>query len=304
MAGYVERDAAPSQADCDCAVAAAENAARAAGVTIRELSSLAEFEAVYHLYDLIWRPEPENPPITTELLRALTKSGNYVAGAFAGDQLLGAGVGFFEAPAAGALHSHIAGVSAEARGRSVGFALKLHQRAWALLRGVSTIAWTFDPLAARNAYFNLVKLGAVPVEYLPDFYGGIRDQLNGVDDTDRLLVRWQLLTPRVVAACGGTVSPAHAKSELSDGAVVALGRSEHGNPVPGSTDAATLLVAIPPNIEALRADDPGRAAEWRTALRDVLGGLLTGSARVVGFDPSGWYVLSTAAAATPKETDR
>jgi len=33
------------------------------------------------------------------------------------------------------------------------------------------IAWTYDPLIRRNAYFNLVKLGARPVEYLRNFYG-------------------------------------------------------------------------------------------------------------------------------------
>src|SRR5699024_8773798 len=106
-------------------------------------------------YDRIWRPDPANPPVTTELLRALTKAGNYVTGAYDGAELIGACVGFFGEPAGAALHSHIAGVTGAARGRHVGFALKLHQRAWALRRGVREIAWTFDPLIRRNAYFNL-----------------------------------------------------------------------------------------------------------------------------------------------------
>ena len=89
-------------------------------------------------------------------------------------------------------------------GRHVGFALKLHQRAWALLRGVSEIAWTFDPLVSRNAYFNLVKLGAQPAEYLPNFYGTMLDTINGDDDSDRLLVRWRLRSPHVVAAAAAS----------------------------------------------------------------------------------------------------
>ena len=60
------------------------------------------------------------------------------------------------------------------RGSSVGFALKQHQRAWALQRGLSRITWTFDPLVRRNAYFNLVKLGATAVAFHRDFYGSMR----------------------------------------------------------------------------------------------------------------------------------
>ena len=109
------------------------------------------------------------------VLRAFSKVGNYVGGAFDGGHLVGACVGFFAAPSEDSLHSHIAGVAPSSLGRSVGFALKVHQRSWAMLRGVSEIAWTFDPLVGRNAHFNLAKLAARPVEYLPNFYGTMLD---------------------------------------------------------------------------------------------------------------------------------
>lgn len=67
----------------------------------------------------------------------------------------------------GALHSHVSGVSADARGRGVGRALKRHQRVWALTPGVGTVTWTFDPLLHRNARFDLAVLGAVADGYLP-----------------------------------------------------------------------------------------------------------------------------------------
>jgi predicted GNAT superfamily acetyltransferase len=247
---------------------------------------------VYRLYDGIWRPDPTNPPVTTELLRALAKAGNYVAGAFDGTELVGACVGFFGAPGGEAMHSHIAGVSAAALGRSVGFALKLHQRAWALQRGVGEIRWTFDPLVSRNAYFNLVKLGASITEYLPNFYGGMRDGINDGDETDRLLVRWDLDAGAVTAACAGRTGPCDAEYERARGAVVGLARSPQGLPVPGTLDGETVLVAVPPNIQALRSADPACAKQWRAAVRDVLAPLLAGGARVAGFDRTGWYVLS------------
>lgn len=275
----------------DAAVQAADAAASAAGITVRELSDLADLEAVYRLYDDIWRPDPSNPPVTTELLRALTKAGNYVAGAYDGARLVGACVGFFAAPAEEAMHSHIAGVAAGMRGRNVGFALKLHQRAWALLRGVSEIAWTFDPLVGRNAYFNLVKLGAVATEYLPNFYGGMRDSINGGDDTDRLLVHWDLDSPTVVSAAAGQYHRGDVEAERARGAVVALGSSELGAPVPGSLDGEVSLVSVPTDIAAMRLSDPGQAKEWRVAVRESLGALIADGAQVTGFDRSGWYIV-------------
>jgi predicted GNAT superfamily acetyltransferase len=244
---------------------------------IRELTSLADFAAVARLFDEIWRPGPDERTVTVDLLRALTKAGNYVAGAFDGDRLAGAALGFFGPPATGTLHSHIAGVSPAARG--LGFALKLHQRQWALDRGVTTIAWTFDPLVSRNAYFNLAKLGATPVEYLANFYGLMSDEINAGDDSDRLLVHWDLRRP-----VGG------AALDLSK-AVVALDRSGE-LPLPGSADGETVLIAVPADIEKLRTADPPAARAWRRALRAVLQPLLASGACVAGFDRSGWYVVT------------
>lgn len=276
--------------DLERAVRAADAAARAAGVSVRELTLLAELEAVVDLFSTIWG-RSANPPMTLELLRAFTKAGNYVGGAVDGERLVGACVGFFHAPAEDALHSHIAGVSKAAAGRGVGFALKLHQRAWALLRGVSDVAWTFDPLVARNAYFNLVKLAARPAEYLPNFYGAMADAINGDDDSDRLLVRWPLRAGAVVRACSGHGVGAVADDEIRTGAVVALGVAEDGGPRPGRLDGTTSLVAVPGDIEGLRAADPDLAQRWRCAVRDALTSLVGGGGRIDGFDRAGWYVV-------------
>src|SRR6476620_7854494 len=104
--------------DLDEAVQAADSAALAAGVSVRELAHLAELEDVVTLFASIWGRD-SNPPMTLELLRAFTKAGNYVGGAFDGDRLVGACVGFFHAPAEDALHSHIAGVHRDVAGRHV-----------------------------------------------------------------------------------------------------------------------------------------------------------------------------------------
>jgi predicted GNAT superfamily acetyltransferase len=287
---HVVTDTKTAGPELDHAVHAAAVAARAAGVSVRDLADLSELNQVVGLFAAIWG-RATNPPVTIELLRAFTKAGNYVAGAFEDDRLVGACVGFVHASAGDALYSHIAGVSASAAGRSVGFALKLHQRAWAMARDLSEIAWTFDPLVARNAYFNLVKLAARPTEYLTNFYGPMIDAINGDQDSDRLLVRWPLRDRAVVRASTGDTAAVVAADEVTAGAVRALDIAEDGSPVPGRLDGAVSLVAVPPDVERLRAADPVLARRWRLALRDALTGLVDAGGRIDGFDRAGWYVV-------------
>lgn len=272
------------------AMRAADVAASAAGVVVSELTSLEDLEAVVRLYAAIWGRD-SSPSVPLELLRALTKAGNYVAGAFDGEHLVGACVGFFTTPTERALHSHIAGVAAEALGRKIGFALKVHQRAWSLQRGLTAISWTFDPLISRNAHFNLVKLRARATEYLPNFYGTLADDINRSSDTDRLLVRWHLLDPEVAAACAATTTPASGRAHLRAGAVVALGASDADAPVPGRLDGRVSLVAVPADIEAIRRTRPELAVRWREAARSTMTTLAAANAHITGFDRAGWYIV-------------
>jgi predicted GNAT superfamily acetyltransferase len=290
---------APS-ATAATAAADALAAATAAGVELRELHDPAELRLVQRLFEEIWRPAPENPPpVTAELLRALAHAGNYVAGAWAGERLAGACMGFLSGPGGThgggrALHSHIAGVAPGTQRRGVGFALKLHQRAWALARGLPLAVWTFDPLVARNAWFNLTKLGADASEYLPDFYGPMTDAINAGDASDRLLVAWRLDDPTVAAACAGSPAEPDPEALRAAGAEVALDQDAGGLPVAGTADAPVLLVRVPRDVEGLRASDPAAASRWRHAVREVLGGLLAEGATVTGFARPGCYVLRKA----------
>ena len=288
---------------------AAGRAAKSAGVVIRELGTIDELGAMIALFDRIWAPEPGNSSLRLDMSLAMVKAGNYAAGAFdlATGELLGACIGFFGPPSRAELHSHIAGVGPAGLGRAVGFALKLHQRAWCLHRNVRAIAWTYDPLIRRNGYFNLVKLGARPVEYLPNFYGTMDDAINGGTETDRLLVHWDLCSELVADASCGRTRQASFAAEQVGGAATVLSAGLDGLPVPGfpagrppaagpaadgRPGVRTLLVGVPADIEAMRASDPAAATAWRTALRGVLAPLLDGGARVTGFDRDGWYVIS------------
>jgi predicted GNAT superfamily acetyltransferase len=266
LAGAAEWHQAAAQAKAPEWHQAAERAQTAAGVQVRPLSAVAEMVQAAEVLGGIWG-QGGHLPLTPELLRALAATENYVAGAFDADTLVGVLVGFHSMADFGELHSHIAGVSAARAGRSIGFALKQHQRAWAIDRGIAVIEWTFDPLVARNAHFNLVKLGADATRYLPDFYGPMTDAINAGDSTDRLLVRWRLTAPQAVAAARG------------DRRVLPAG--------PGLTH-----IPIPPDIEALRRTDPGAARAWRERVAEALAPALARGHRIVGFDSARGYAVA------------
>jgi len=280
------------------AVLAAADAARHSAVRLVDLDQLDQLRAVQALFDSIWHPAPDNRPVTVELMRALGKAGNPLTGAYEGTRLVGACVGFFAAPCGTSLHSHVTGVAADAQRRSIGRALKLHQRAWALERGVTRITWTFDPLVRRNAWFNLARLAATPQEYLRDFYGTMADTINGDDQSDRLLTGWALDSDRVAAAVAGEPVVVDLTALRAAGAVAVVSPGPDGGPLvtPGDPDTVRL-VAVPADVEGLRSRAPELAAQWRLAVRDALGGALDAGARVRGFAREGWYVVDGAAAA-------
>ena len=260
------------------AIAMAEEALLAAGVVVRGLDTLEGVLAAEALLSEVWR-SPGKPPLSAEVMRAVEHAGGYVTGAYDGERMLAASSGFLAMASDGGvvLHSHISGVLPEAQGRRIGYALKLHQRAWALERGIQTITWTFDPLVRRNAWFNLAKLGAVGDEYLVDFYGPMSDGLNAGEPTDRLFARWDLLTPNTSGSDDGRLL-----LDEQDGLPVVVAAAEPGT---------TSLVRLPADIEALRVADPGAARSWRLAVREVLAPLAEGGARVTGVTRDGSLVV-------------
>jgi predicted GNAT superfamily acetyltransferase len=250
----------------------------------------------------VWDATGPGLPMSAHLIRALAHTGNYVAGAWAGQDLVGASVGFLGLEQGVIdLHSHITGVARRAQGRHVGLALKQHQRAWALERGIGEITWSFDPLVRRNAWFNLVRLRAVAVGYHPDFYGPMEDGINAGDESDRCLVRWDLKAAEVVAAA--VVSGGHDSepSETPPGALVWLDQDSEGDPVVvgdrlagdvAPDGAGPRLCRMPADIEALRAGAPDRARAWRRALRATLGAAMSAGWVAGAVTREGCYVLT------------
>lgn len=251
----------------------AREAARSAGVELRALGSLRDFDDAIEVMTATWGPYQLLP---REVLTALAHSGNVPWGAFDGETLVGFVLGWAGVDGEGLhVHSHMLAALPDRRHRGVGYALKLAQRALALEQGIRVARWTFDPLVARNAWFNLGKLGATADRFGRAFYGDMPDDLNRGDRTDRLVARWAL-EPRPSAR----PAPADLPTVLA-----ALGDPAAPEPRAGERPAGRGGIAeIPRDHAELRARDPQLGRRWRDATADALEACFAAGLVVTGFD--------------------
>lgn len=108
-------------------------------------------------------------------------------------------------------YSHMMAVHKEYQNLGLGARLKWAQRERALAEGRSFIKWTWEPMQARNAYFNLNRLGVVVRAYGENFYGtdyvtDPEQQTSGAKGLpgDRLFAGWELSSLRVVELARGS----------------------------------------------------------------------------------------------------
>jgi predicted GNAT superfamily acetyltransferase len=263
---------------------------------IRELNEIEDLRELAELFAVVWG-RPGEPPISSDTLKALVHSGNYVCGAHLHRRLVGGLVGWLGGRPPGKLrmHSHILGVLPGSDTHGLGFELKQHQRGWCLAREVTLIEWTTDPLVRRNAYFNLTKLGAQARQYLVNFYGQMSDGINVGEESDRLLISWQLDSDATESAATGRPTEPQVDELLRSGAAKVLSVGEAGEPVEATAGARVLLCQVPEDIVAVRRTDPALARAWRLALRRAFVEALAAGYEVSGATRSGWYVLESQA---------
>jgi len=228
--------------------------------SIRVLHHLNEMQQLQVCTDLVWGPGAGNM-VSADFLMALSHAGGYVSGAFtstdSGEIMVACSFGMLAQHRGDwCLHSHITGVIPELQNSGLGTAMKNHQKQWALDAGLTAITWTFDPLVRRNAWFNIERLGANAVEFHINFYGPLNDEINGDDETDRLLARWNIDSPRA-----------------------------------RTTDSDAIFIETPEDIVQLRRTDPDAARAWRLKIRHELSKAFT-THEVTGFTSEGSYTLT------------
>jgi predicted GNAT superfamily acetyltransferase len=226
----------------------AHAAAAAAGVSLRPLRSIEDADRILAVMIATWG---EHQLLPREMIRALAESGNDPYGAFDGDEMVGYVLGWAGVDDTGPhVHSHMLAALPSRRHRGLGTALKLAQRAQSLDHGFTVVRWTFDPMIARNAYLNMVKLGAVADRFHRNFYGEMSDTLNRGERSDRLVVRWDL----------------------------------EREPGPRDVPADAAIVVVPAEYAEMRDADRDRALAERDRVAAELERLFAEGAVAAGFD--------------------
>ena len=200
--------------------------------------------------------------ITPNLLQAMVHSGAYLSGAFIGDKCVGAAFAFPATTEGLHLHSHMTAVLDNYRDQGIGYALKINQWQWAKNNSYKEITWTFDPLVARNAKLNLIKLGIDISAYYPNFYGDMPDALNAGDESDRVMASWKVVGDQSVPRS------------------VTLNSSN-----------SDILIKIPEDIVAIRSEDISENLKWRHKVREEFMNAFEKGGKVVGFSANNEYVV-------------
>ncbi len=233
------------------------------GLSIQVATTPEDAALISTIFDEVWSVQAMVSP---EIMVAALHNGAYGSIAWRDGAPVGAAFALVGLPLAGQsapnLHSHAAGVVATAANGGIGYAIKLHQFSWARQHGFGTVTWTFDPLVRRNAWFNIIKLGTQVLGYHQNFYGQLDDGINAGEQSDRLLVRWDI---------------AERVAPPASNFVVAT--------------ASDMLIATPADIELLRKSDTAQAANWRQQQRAAFEAAEKNGMSVVGLNEDYCYVL-------------
>ncbi|MDX2035512.1 MAG: hypothetical protein SFX72_02585 [Isosphaeraceae bacterium] len=177
------------------------------------------------------------------------------------------------------LYSQLTGVVPGFQDKGIGSRLKKLQREIARVEGCELIAWSFDPLQAGNARFNLGKLGASSSRYVEDMYGPRNDALNRNTPTDRLIAVWPT-DPE-------TRPWSTSSLDLEPMRIIQVRVDSNGESIPfdllSCADAESIAIEIPRNINEMRSVDPIRASAWQSHVRTAFRTAFASGFRAVGF---------------------
>lgn len=174
------------------------------GLVVRELSNYGELKQGCQLYRGVFGYTGEDESLNPRMLSSLLKhSGSVVGAVDPSGTVLAFAYGWTAAEIGEDPHiyhfSQAAVVSSTLQGQGVGRSLKRVQAAMATRSGAERMRWTYDPLLARNAHFNLDVLGADGRWYTPD--------AQGLPGTDRITVEWRFTEDEPPAQNGDAPAP-------------------------------------------------------------------------------------------------
>jgi predicted GNAT superfamily acetyltransferase len=272
-------------------------AASGDGISIRRVRSNEEYDACVRMQHAIWG-EDFTEAVPATILKVTQQIGGVTAGAFdPSGRLLGFVFGMIGSMDGELVHwSDMLAVHPDARNKGLGRRLKLFQRELLRPLGVERMFWTYDPLVAKNAFLNIVRLGARPTEYVIDMYGSdTHSALHSGLGTDRFIVAWDLTKDGGANTQSGTeLESAVREAPIANALAFGDGRAGPAAQLP---DADVVRVEVPADIDAVVARDLSIAAALRESTRRIFTHYMDRNYRVSGFshltpDDRYFYILS------------
>jgi predicted GNAT superfamily acetyltransferase len=233
---------------------------KAGEIVVRHCHGIEEFKVCFALQQAVWGKSDIDIPVP--MFAVAAETGGQVLGAYDGERMVGftlAIAGWRDGRAF--IHSHMTAVLEDYRDRGIGRRLKLFQRDDAIERGIFLVEWTFDPLEVKNAYFNLMRLGAIARRYLPNVYGVTSSPLHGGIPTDRLVAEWWLVSPRVNAVLAASANaPQQSATQQSAPHQSSALHSAHSH--------ARAQILVPADLPAPRQSDLEKSVAVQSKIRD------------------------------------
>ena len=237
-------------------------------IVVRECASIDELDRCVLLQrEVFGLPDLEISP--RRHLIVSRQAGGWTLGAFNADRLVGFVHHLTGVRANDEIfgYSHMMAVAFDYQNKGVGARLKWSQRQRAIDEGRRFIKWTWDPMQARNAHFNLNRLGVTVSSYAENFYGTdyitsltvAPEEAPGID-SDRLFAEWKLTSPRVERLATGEQLVIEASPETS--------------------------IVIPPNWGALMKQDPASAKQELERVRGEFVSAFAAGLVCAGFERS------------------
>ena len=242
------------------------------------LTSHDAFQDANELYSRVFGYDAKGYGLNVNLLSSLVRNGGSAVGICNEESsLIGFAYGFTGFDGGTPYHySQATVIDPRYQGLGCGRILKNCQRELTLHQGVRAMRWTFDPMLARNAHFNLNSLGARGIDFIENYYGR--------ENTDRVLVEWKF-------------GPDSERAKPVPVLPVGLQNEEFGVLIP---DGEAFWIPVPTRLQA-DGDRSGSQARTRGRLASSLKCIFDAGFTLVSCLPAGPLTSAYLASRDPSE---
>jgi len=265
-------------------------------IRIKNIKTIENIKTIIKLHKSIWGLDDFEitPP---HIYKATLQTGGHILIAYKNKEPAGFIYGFPGFDGGGSRYFYIHNLGVEKKFRSLGIGLKLNfqLRKILLKESYSTVKWTFDPLESTNANLYIGKMGGIVEDYIKNYYGEMTDKLNKNISSDRLIIKWEIKSSRVVKKLNSGDSFFTRNDVEKSKCLNFISKDNKPKNNNYNSDSNFYFLEIPSNYHEIKANSFNIIKEWRVYVRNILQSFLEKGfiiADTVYFNNKFFYVLS------------